>query len=214
MNELIDKTIASLKLNRFDVYCAENGEKAKELALSLIPDGSTVASGGSMTLTQIGMKDALVSSGKVSFLDRNAPDLTDEQKDEITKRSMTCDVFMSSTNAVTSDGELYNVDGYCNRVSALLYGPKSVIVIVGKNKIVPDLPSAVTRVKSVAAPKNGVRLSCDTYCSKAGHCVGIDGKMTDGCRADRRMCSGYTVMAFQRIPGRVKVIIVNEDLGY
>ena len=122
-----------------------------------------------------------------------------------------------SSNAVTENGELYNVDGNSNRVSALLYGPSSVIVVIGVNKIVKNIDEAVRRVKVCAAPKNTVRLSCETPCSKTGECVSLlreDSKMPDGCRCDGRICCNYVVCAQQRHKNRIKVVIVNEQLGY
>lgn len=207
----IEKTIEALKSNRFEAYFVGSRDQAKELALSLIPSGAVVSSGGSVTLNEAGIISA-VKSGNYEYIDRYAPNLSDEERQRLTERSMTSDVFLTSSNAITENGELYNVDGNCNRVAAMLYGPKSVIVVTGKNKIVPDVSSAVERVKSVSAPLNAKRLSCQTYCNAAGKC--ISNSMGAGCNSTQRICSGYTLMSYQRYPGRVKVIIVDEELGY
>ena len=183
--------------------------------LSLIPAGATVANGGSMTLFDSGIIDA-VKSGDYRYLDRNMQGLSEVEKNRRLGEIMTCDYFLSSSNAITENGELYNVDGTSNRVNALLYGPKNVIIVAGINKIVPDLEAAVRRVKEIAAPKNCKRLNCNTYCFHKGHCVSLDrgGDMADGCDSDARICCNYTVMASQRLHDRVKVILVNEELGY
>ena len=116
------------------------------------------------------------------------------------------DTFISSTNALTEDGELYNVDGNGNRVSAMIFGPRQVIVVAGINKIVKDMAEAVKRVETVAAPKNTVRLECDTPCARTGECA--------HCHSDSRICCSYVRLAQQRVPNRIKVIIVNHELGY
>ena len=121
---------------------------------------------------------------------------------------------MTSSNAVTERGELYNVDGNSNRIAAIAFGPSRVIMVVGINKIVPDLDAAIRRVKTIAAPKNTQRLSCKTYCEAAGKCAGLDGDLCAGCASDARICCNYLVSAKQREPGRIHVIFVGEELGY
>lgn len=211
----IEKTIMELEKHHMQVYFVANAAEAKEKVLSLIPAGATVANGGSMTLVDSGILDA-VKSGEYRYLDRNMQGLSEDEKNMRLGKIMTCDYFLSSSNAITENGELYNVDGTSNRVNALLYGPKNVIIVAGINKIVPDLEAAVRRVKEIAAPKNCKRLNCNTYCFHKGHCVSLDrgGDMADGCDSDARICCNYTVMASQRLHDRVKVILVNEELGY
>ena len=122
-----------------------------------------------------------------------------------------------SSNAVTESGVLYNVDGNGNRVAALTFGPKSVIVVMGYNKIVKDLDEAVRRVKTVSAPANAVRLNCETYCRHTGVCVSLSKEhpeMADGCRNSDRVCATYVVSGQQRVKDRIKVILVGEELGY
>ena len=210
----IEKTIKALEKNNMQVYFVADAAEAKAKVLSLIPEGATVANGGSMTLVDTGILDA-VKSGSYRYLDRNMQGLSEKEKSMRLGEIMTCDYFLSSSNAITENGELYNVDGTSNRVNALLYGPKNVIIVAGVNKIVPDLASAVRRVKEIAAPKNCRRLNCNTYCFHKGHCVSLDrgGDMADGCDSDSRICCNYTVMASQRLHDRVKIVLVNEELG-
>ena len=132
-------------------------------------------------------------------------------------KALTADVFLSSSNAVTENGELYNVDGRGNRIAAFCFGPKNVIVIVGANKIVPDIDAAAERVKKIAAPKNTVRLSCKTPCAKTGECISLKNEnpeLCDGCLTDERICSSYLISGRQRVKDRIKVIICKESLGY
>ena len=209
------KTVENLKKNNMETFVVKNREEARALALSMIPEGSVCASGGSVTLKECGVIDA-IKEGAYTYLDRSAPGLTDEERDELMLRAQSCDVYLSSSNAVTEDGELYNVDGNSNRVSNLLYGPKKVIFVVGMNKIVKDLDEAVVRVKTIASPLNCKRLNCDTPCAKTGKCISLmqGGNMPKGCNSDGRICVNFTIMARQRKKDRVKIILVEEELGY
>ena len=215
MTEQIKLTMEKLNKNRMEAFFVETREDALKTALSLLNDGDTVSVGGSVTLTEIGMLDAL-KCGKYNYLDRYAASSPTEMH-EIFRKSFSADAYITSSNAVTENGELYNVDGNGNRVGSLIYGPKKVIVIVGKNKIVKDIDAAVLRVKTIAAPLNCRRLNKDTYCAKFGHCVTVDNgkgsEMGCGCHSNDRICRHFAVSG-EQIPDRVKVIIVNEDLGY
>lgn len=213
MEERIKKTIANLQKNNMQATYAPTKEKAVEIALSLLHEGDTVAVGGSVTLQETGMLQEL-RSGKYRFLDRYAPGLTPEEREEIYRSSMSTDAFFCSSNAVTENGELYNVDGHCNRIAAIAFGPKKVIMLVGINKIVPNMDAAIRRVKTIAAPKNTVRLSCNTYCAQAGQCMGLNGEMTDGCHASGRICCSYLVSAYQQVADRIHVILIGEQCGY
>lgn len=211
----IEKTIEALRAHNMDVYLAKDKGEAKKIALSLIPEGATCASGGSVTLDETGIIEEL-KSGKYVYIDRYIPTLTPEERVAAMKRALTADYYFMSANAITENGELYNVDGNSNRVAALLYGTGSVIVVAGKNKIVKDLEAAILRVKTVAAPKNAARLNCATPCAKTGHCISLDrgGDMADGCSSPARICCNFVVSAQQRHPSRIKVILVDEELGY
>lgn len=215
-DEKIKKTLKNLQSNNFEVYYAENGAEAAKRVLSLMKKGQSVAMGGSATLREIGIADA-VSSGEYRFLDRHAPGLSPEDSKRVMREAFFADVYLTSANAVTESGNLYCVDGNGNRVSAMIFGPESVICVVGKNKIVSDIDAAVRRVKELAAPANTRRLACNTFCNAEGRCVSLKnsgGELCDGCGSDSRICCDYVVFSRQRIKNRIKVIVVNEQLGY
>ncbi|MGN0642787.1 MAG: lactate utilization protein [Huintestinicola sp.] len=209
----MERTAEALRQNNMAAYCVYSREELTELVSSLMNEGETVASGGSMTLEESGIM-ALLRSGKYNYIDR--ANYTPETMRECYLAAFGADTYLMSSNAVTENGELYNVDGNGNRVAALIYGPKSVIVIVGANKIVRDLDEAVLRVKETAAPANTERLSCPSYCHETGECLSLTrgGKMTDGCKGAGRICCSYVVSGYQRIKDRVKVIISSESFGY
>lgn len=214
--QTIQKVRDALEKNGMTTYYLSAKEEVVPLLETLIPAGSTVGIGGSMTLFEAGVIDHL-RQPKYHLFDRYQEGLSRQSVEKIYRDSLTADVYLSSTNALTEEGELYNVDGNGNRVAALVYGPKSVIIIAGINKIVPDLEAAIYRVKTVAAPKNCVRLHCKTYCQKAGKCVSLRQPhpgMTDGCSSPTRICRHYHVAGPQRQKGRIQVILVGESLGY
>lgn len=204
-----------LDANRMEVYVLPDRASACEKVRELIPKDAVAAVGGSLTLEQCGILD-LLRSGSYRFLDRYDENLTAEEKTEIFRKSFFADVYLCSCNAVTDDGMLYNVDGNSNRVAAIAHGPKTVILVVGRNKLVKNLEEAVHRVKTIAAPLNAKRLNSKTPCAKLGHCISLEtenSQMTDGCRVPGRMCCNYLVSSLQRIPDRIKVLLINEDLG-
>lgn len=206
------KTAAGLIHNGIDVYFAETCEDAVQTVKRIVPEGSTVTCGGSVSLAESGVYD-LIKSERYRFLDRSM--VTDERSsNEFYSKAYVADAFFCSSNAVTEQGILYNVDGNSNRISMIAHGPSSVIMIVGKNKIVPDLDAAINRVKTVAAPKNCKRLGIKTYCSEHGECVSLlkpSSELYEGCNT---ICCNYLVSAKQQKRGRIKVILVNRDLGY
>ncbi len=212
----METVMDALRANKMDAYLVKNRNEARALVLSLIPKDSVCASGGSVTLNETGIIEALKKGQYYTYIDRYDPALSDEEREEAVKKAHFADVYLTSANAITENGELYNVDGNSNRVSAIAHGPKSVIVVAGKNKIVKDLEEAVRRVKTVAAPKNCVRLNRETPCAKTGHCISLDrdGNMPDGCKSAQRICCNYLVSAQQRHASRIKVILVEEELGY
>ena len=208
------KTSENLKRNNMDCYIAENAAEAKKIVESFLEPGMTVGVGGSATLNECGIIDTL-RSGNYKFLDRSG--LTGDAIKKCYRDSLSADVFICSSNAITENGELYNVDGNGNRVAALCYGPDTVIVVAGCNKIVSDINEAVKRVKTIAAPANTHRLNCATYCREKGECMAYasgNTTMTGGCRSENRICCSYVVTGYQRFKGRVKVVLVNEPLGY
>ncbi|MCL2884909.1 MAG: lactate utilization protein [Oscillospiraceae bacterium] len=189
--------IAALERRQMRGYYVPHKEDVVALVRELIPEGAAVAAGGSVSLQQAGVTDELRS-----------------ERYRKAERENSADVFLSSVNAVTADGELYNVDGNSNRVAALCNGPGKVVLVVGCNKIVGDLNAAVMRVKKMAAPFNAARLKRDTPCTKTGFCVALHGGMADGCDSAQRICCNYVVTGWQRTKERVHVILVGEELGY
>ncbi len=205
MDIRIERTMQALQRNKMKPYYVESREELHELIRSLIKDDKLITAGGSMSLKESGVTDMLLNEYKGIYIDRfdgNNPD----EVEEILRKAFVSDTFFASTNALTEEGELYNVDGKGNRVSAMIYGPKQVILVVGKNKIVADMGEAVMRVEQIAAPKNTVRLDCKTPCAVTGGC--------EHCHSEGRICCSYVKLAQQRVADRIKVIIVNEDLGF
>ena len=192
INELMEKTAKALNKNNMQTFIVSTKEEALEKVKDLMPEGSSVSIGGSVTLKECGIADMLLN-GKYEFLDRSKAK-TDEEKMDIYRKSFFCDTYLSSSNAITARGELYNVDGNSNRVAAMLFGPKQLIVVAGYNKIVDNIDEAVLRVKEKAAPPNCERLNINTYCKKEGKCVSLTAEnsfMCDGCSSDTRICSSY-----------------------
>ena len=205
----------ALEVNGIKAIYAETKAEVPEIVKGLLKKGESVAVGGSVSIKETGVYD-LLKSGDYNFYDRYAQS-TPEGVDEMHRKALSVDTFFCSSNAVTEDGLLYNVDGNNNRVAAILFGPKSVVMVVGVNKIVKDLPAAIERVKTIAAPLNVKRLELKTYCYVKGHCMAIDKGETDmcsGCRSDVRICRNYVISGPQKLKGRIKVILVNEELGY
>lgn len=216
ITETIQKTMEALQKNNMQAYFVEKKEDVAELVKTLVCKGDTVTHGGSVTLGECHIPE-LLANGDYNYLDRNAKGLTREEVLDIYQQTFSADVFFTSANAITENGLLYNVDGNSNRVAAILYGPKSVIVIAGYNKIVPDIHAAMDRLKKIAAPMNTQRLHCKTPCANTGKCVAADQPdsfLGDGCQSPERICCNYVVSAQQRHINRIKVIIVGEKLGY
>lgn len=209
MNSKIQKTIEALKANNIEVFYAETKEEIPAIVKSILNKGDTVSRGGSVTLEECGVAE-LIKNGDYNFLDR-------AQTDDVQKLYRDCfsaDAYLTSANAVTEGGSLINVDGNANRVGCIAFGPKKVIFVVGANKIVKHVNEAFLRVKTIAAPKNAVRLGLNTPCSKLGHCIALEGGIAEGCNTSNRICSQYLITAFQRDKNRIKVIITPDSLGY
>lgn len=210
----IKKTIEGLKKNNMNPVFVGSKEEVWPVIKSMLPENAIVANGGSATLAQCGVITE-VRKGPYRFLDRHAPGLTAEEMHKIFVQSLSADVYLSSANAITENGELYNVDGNSNRVAALSYGPEKVIIVAGVNKIVPTLSAAAKRVKYQAAPANTRRLGKNTYCREKGVCVrGDAAEMCAGCTSPDRICCNYLVSAYQRHQHRMHVILVGEELGF
>ncbi len=207
----LERVADALCMNRMDAHWVKTKEEALEMVRSMLPKNAVIASGGSETLKECGIME-LLRNGDYQYLDREK--CTPDEIGALYRKVFSADVFLCSSNAVIESGALYNVDGNANRVAALTFGPKSVIVVAGANKIVPTLEAAIKRVKRVAAPVNTMRLSQETPCARCGVCAGVNGDMQDGCHSEQRICCSYVVNAWQRIPNRIKVILVAEDLGF
>lgn len=191
------------KRNLEGYYCATSAE-AVEKALSLMPEGSSVTWGGSMTLTECGLMDAL-KTANYEIIDRDTAKTPEEARVMYSKQVM-ADYYLMSTNAITVNGELINIDGRSNRVSCLCWGPQNVIIIAGMNKVTSDVESAVQRVRNFAAPPNCVRLNKNTPCAQTGKC--------GDCYSSESICSQILVTRRSSTPNRIKVILVGEELGY
>lgn len=215
MEKYIEKTMKNLERNNMKAFYAESKSEVVPLIKTLINKGESISCGGSESLKECGVTDEILKSGDYDFIDRTS--LTGEELRESYGRAFMAHTYFCSSNAVTEEGQLYNVDGNSNRVACIVYGPRQVIMVVGKNKIVPTIDDAVSRVKTVSAPLNTQRLSCDTPCRTTGECVSLsteDPALCDGCFSQDRICCNYVVSGWQRHKDRIKVIIVNEELGY
>lgn len=204
--KLIDKTIENLKANNFDAFFVKDNEQAIKLIDTFIKKDNEVTFGGSMTLFETGVMDYLKSRNDIVLYDRNKEGNTQEDIVKIYKKAFTCDVYLTSTNAITTDGYLYNVDGNSNRISAMMYGPESVVVVTGYNKIVNNKEDAVLRVKNYVAPKNAQRLNAKTPCVATGRC--------HDCKSPERICCNYAFFGKQRVKNRIKVIIIGQEYGF
>lgn len=199
-----ERVIQALNSRHMEGYFAASKEEARELALSLIPEGSKVGWGGSASVLEIGLKDE-VCQGNYQVIDRDKA-ANKEEFEELERQCLLADVFLMGTNAITEDGQLVNMDGVGNRVAALCFGPRSVIVIAGMNKLVHSLEDGISRVRHVAAPINAFRFPGETPCRQTGIC--------GDCRRDDCICSQLVVTRGCRPSGRIKVILVGENLGY
>ena len=201
---LAQTVLKGMEKRHMESYYCETVEEAKSLALSLVPAGSSVSFGGSVTLDETGVLAALRERTDIKLYDRNTANGPEEMK-QIMHDALSCDYYFMSSNAITHDGELVNIDGNGNRVAALIYGPENVIVIAGMNKIVKDVEEGISRSRNVAAPPNCVRLSKNTPCAVNGVC--------GNCLADT-ICDQIVITRASRMPKRLKVILVGEELGF
>ncbi len=201
-NELLARTvIKGLESRNMSGYYASSREEALRIALDLIPEGSSVTMGGAMSAHEIGLVDAL-KNGNYQFIDRDAY----EDKRAAMLAAYDADVFLSSANAITSDGVMVNIDGNSNRVSAIAQGPKKVVFIVGMNKMCGDIDGAIKRARNVAAPINAQRFGLNTPCSKTGACM--------NCKSPDTICCQILITRYSRHAGRIHVILVNDSLGF
>lgn len=198
---LAQKVIKGLESRNMSGYWAESKKEALDLALSLIPEGSTVTMGGAMSAHEIGLVDAL-KKGNYNFIDRDAC----ADKRAAMLAAYDADVFLASANAITEDGIMVNIDGNSNRVSAIAQGPRKVVFIVGMNKVCPDPDTAMKRARNVAAPINAQRFGLNTPCCKTGACM--------DCKSPDTICCQFLITRFSRHRDRIHVILVNGNLGF
>lgn len=193
----------AMKKRGFDAYYVSTAEEARAKALELIPENSTVSWGGSVTIDEIGLKKAVIDGG-YNVINRDEAG-TPEERTELMRKALTCDVFLMSANAVSEDGQLVNIDGNGNRVAALCFGPKEVIVVAGMNKVAGNIEEAYARARKLAAPVNAQRFNLGTPCNRTGMC--------SDCLSPDSICS-QLVVTRRTSGGRIKVILVGEDLGF
>lgn len=201
----VNRTMKNLEKNRMEPYFAQNKEEALEIFKTLVSLEDVITMGGAMSAEEIGAIEFL-QDNNYKYIDRTGPDVTPETYMDVLRLAFTSDIFITSSNAITEKGELFNIDGNGNRVAAIAFGPKKVIVIAGINKIVRDKEEAYKRTKEIAAPANSMRLDCNTPCA-------VDGVCRD-CLSEQRICCHELLSGFQRQAGRIKVILVNESLGF
>ncbi|MDR1832334.1 MAG: lactate utilization protein [Fusobacteriaceae bacterium] len=203
------QVVKNLESRNFAAYYCATKEEALQKALSLIPDGSTVSWGGSVTVAEIGLIDAVYQNKTLTLLDRDKT-TTPEDRMESMRQALLCDVYLTSTNALTEDGILVNIDGNGNRVAAQTFGPKSVIMIVGMNKLTKTFREAIVRARNYAAPANTLRISATnplkTPCAATGSC--------GDCKSPDSICSFIVETRMCKFKGRTKVILVGESLGF
>ena len=195
--------VKNLRSRHFEAYYCESREQALEKALELIPLGATVGWGGALSAKQIGLLDAM-NNGNYNAIDRDkAPN--PEQRKQAMKRCLLADVFITGANALSMDGQMVNIDGNGNRVAPIVYGPESIIVIAGMNKVMDTLDAAMIRARTVAAPMNKQRFDLQTPCEVTGTC--------GDCKSEGCICNQILITRNCRPAGRIKFILVGEDLG-
>ncbi|NLU23476.1 MAG: lactate utilization protein [Clostridiales bacterium] len=198
------KVVEALKKRSFEAFYVSTAQEAVAKVLTLIPKEHTVSWGGTMTMAEVKMQAKLAEAG-YTLIDRDTGK-TPEERDAMMKKALTCGTFLMSSNAVSADGQLVNIDGNGNRVAALCFGPDSVIVVAGMNKVAPNLESAISRARNTAAPANAQRFAgIKTPCAVTGLC--------SDCISPDCICSSMVITRTCHTPGRIKVILVGEDLG-
>ena len=204
--KLAEHLIKNLTKRRLAASYAATAAQAREEILAMIPPGAVVSRCGSMSLVEMGLWEALAQRGGVEIINPFAPGLSPEEGYALMRRGLLADFMITSSNALTMDGRLVNLDATGNRVAAMCFGPEKVILVVGLNKVTPDLDSALARVKHQAAPINAMRLSRETPCAETGRCA--------DCRSPARLCNMWSIIEGHRFENRIHVKLVGEDLGY
>ncbi len=212
MGEITSKVCKALRKNGMEAVYVPDRAGALKACLSLIKPGETIGVGGSVTLHEIGLIEVMrkgdIQQGGFNFYDQYKEGLSREEAIALRHKSLTSDLFFSGTNAITRSGELVNMDGYGNRVAALSFGPKRVVVVAGVNKIVTDIDAALKRIATKAAPLNCRRLNRQTPCYRSGNCA------DEACHGPMRICNVYSVIRRQPQGNSITVVLVGEDLGF
>lgn len=204
--KVAEKLIKALEKRRMEGSYAETADQAKTEILEMIEEGSTVFRNGTMTAVGMGLWEAVAALPGVKLIDPYVQGLTPEQGLALRRQGLTADVMIAGSNAVTLDGRLVNLDGMGNRVAAMAFGPRKVILVVGINKVVPDIETAKARVKNYAAPVNAIRLNLKTPCVEDGIC--------NDCHSEQRICNIWSIIEGHMIKGRIHVKLIGEALGY
>ena len=200
------QVIKNLEKRRMEGSYAPTAARAKEEVLAMIPQGATVFRCGSMTSVGMGLWEDIANLPEVKLIDPYQPELKPEEGLELRRQGLTADVMVASSNAITLDGKLVNLDGMGNRVAAMAFGPKKVILLVGMNKVAPDLESAMARVKHRAAPINNIRYGLKNPCVETGLC--------SDCKTPTRICNMWSIIEGHMIEKRIHVKLIGENLGY
>lgn len=201
---LANRVVKNLESRNMEAYFVKTKEEALKKALELIPEGSSISWGGTVSAKEIGLLDA-VHEGNYEVYDREEAQ-TPELKNEIAHKALDCNFFIGSTNALAENGVMVNIDGNANRVAAFAFGPKNVLLIVGMNKVVKSEEDAMSRARNEAAPINAQRFGLDTPCSKNGMCY--------DCKSPDCICCQILITRYSRAAKRIKVILVDENLGF
>ena len=196
--------IKNMEKRQIEGYYCSDKKSALKKALELIPKGASIGFGGSITLSETGLMDA-IQNGNYKIINRELAKTPEEQR-KIYGEICCSDFFLMGTNAITLDGELINIDGRGNRVAFLCYGPQNVLILVGMNKVVTDIDSGFKRVRNIASPPNTVRLNKKTPCAVTGKC--------EDCYSPDCICGQFVVTRRSGVPNRIKVILIGEELGY
>lgn len=201
----IERTLNALKKNNFDARFVQKGSDALEEIFKIIPNGATVGVGGSLTLNQIGFFDE-ARTKPIVLMNSAVPGITQEEAFKMRREMLLADYYLSSSNAITEDGHIYNIDSNGNRVGAMMFGPKHVLLVCGVNKIVKDIEAAKKRVQEWIAPMNARRLGLKTPCADTGVCV--------NCSSQQRICNIYVILSKKPRNTDITVFIVGEQLGF
>lgn len=200
------KTVDNLRKNSFIAYYFDKLSEAKEYIEKNIKENEVIAFGGSVTVLNDLKLHVIAENHGKKVLNHNAPNLTAEEKLDIRKKQLTSDLFITSTNAITIDGKLVNIDGVGNRVAAMIFGPKKVIIFCGINKIVENVLDAMKRIKFISAPKNAKRVNSKTPCVETGLCI--------DCNSKERICNVITIIEKKPTLSDVEIVIIGEPLGF